>query len=86
MNKGVRLLAGADRGEVPSPAGRRVRELIRAAPLLCPPSTSVQDAARQMIDAGVCAVVDLGASSASSPTATSGLASWPPPHHRRKPR
>jgi CBS domain-containing protein len=61
MNKGVRLLAGHEEQPVPSPAGRRVRELIRAAPLVCPPDTTVQDAARRMIDAGVtCTVVDLG--------------------------
>jgi CBS domain-containing protein len=61
MNKGVRLLAGHEREPAPSPAGRRVRELIRAPPLVCEPSTTVQDAARRMIDAGVtCAVVDLG--------------------------
>jgi CBS domain-containing protein len=61
MNKGVRLLAGHDQAPVPGPAGRRARDLIRAAPLLCPPDTTVQDAARRMIDAGVtCAVVHLG--------------------------
>jgi CBS domain-containing protein len=61
MNKGVRLLAGHDERPAPSPGGRQVRELIRASPLLCPPSTSVQDAARAMVDGGVtCAVVDLG--------------------------
>ncbi|MGH2743018.1 MAG: putative nucleotidyltransferase substrate binding domain-containing protein [Thermoleophilaceae bacterium] len=61
MNKGVRLLAGHEQQPVPSPAGRRVRELIRAAPLICPPDTTVQEAARRMIDAGVtCTVVDLG--------------------------
>ncbi|HEV2873821.1 MAG TPA: putative nucleotidyltransferase substrate binding domain-containing protein [Thermoleophilaceae bacterium] len=61
MNKGVRLLAGHEQEPVPTPAGRRVRELIRAAPLVCPPEITVQDAARRMIDAGVtCTVVDLG--------------------------
>jgi CBS domain-containing protein len=61
MNKGVRLLAGHEQEPMPTPAGRRVRELIRAAPLVCPPDTTVQDAARRMIDAGVtCTVVDLG--------------------------
>jgi CBS domain-containing protein len=61
MNKGVRLLAGHEPQPVPTPAGRRVRELIRAAPLVCPPDTTVQDAARRMIEAGVtCTVVDLG--------------------------
>jgi CBS domain-containing protein len=61
MNKGVRLLAGHEQEPLPSPAGRRVRELIRAAPLVCPPDTTVQEAARRMIDTGVtCTVVDLG--------------------------
>jgi CBS domain-containing protein len=61
MSKGVRLLAGREQDQVATPAGRRVGELIRAAPLVCPPGTSVQDVARRMIDAGVtCAVVDLG--------------------------
>jgi CBS domain-containing protein len=61
MNKGVRLLAGHEQEPMPTPVGRRVRELIRAAPLVCPPDTTVQDAARRMIDAGVtCTVVDLG--------------------------
>jgi CBS domain-containing protein len=61
MNKGVRLLAGHGQQPVPTPAGRRVRELIRAEPLVCPPQTTVQDAAGRMIDTGVtCTVVDLG--------------------------
>jgi CBS domain-containing protein len=61
MNKGVRLLAGGEREASPSPAWRRVRELVRAAPLVCPPATTVQDAARRMVDTGVtCTVVDLG--------------------------
>jgi CBS domain-containing protein len=61
MNKGVRLLAGHDQAPVPTPAGRPVRELIRAAPLVCPPDTTVQAAAQGMLDAGVtCTVVDLG--------------------------
>jgi CBS domain-containing protein len=61
MNKGVRLLAGHDEQPVPSTGGRQVRELIRASPLLCPPATSVQEAARGMVERGVtCAVVDLG--------------------------
>ena len=61
MNKGVRLLAGHDDAPSPSTGGRQVRELIRAAPLLCPPGMSVQEAAQGMVDAAVtCAVVDLG--------------------------
>lgn len=61
MNKGVRLLAGHEREPLPSAAGRQVRELVRAAPLVCAPHTSVRDAARRMVESGVtCAVVDLG--------------------------
>jgi CBS domain-containing protein len=61
MNKGVRLLAGQERDTQPSAAGRPVGELIRAPALLCPPSTSVQEAAGRMVEAGVtCVVVDLG--------------------------
>jgi CBS domain-containing protein len=61
MNKGVRLLAGHDERPAAHPAGRRVRELIRAKPLVCPPDTTVQDAARRMLEGGVtCTVVDLG--------------------------
>jgi CBS domain-containing protein len=60
MTRRVQLLADREREPVASPAGRRVRELIRAEPLVCDPATTVQDAARRMIDAGVtCAVVDL---------------------------
>jgi CBS domain-containing protein len=59
--KGLRLLAGHDQEPQPDPAGRQVRDLIRAPPLVCYPSTSVQEAAQRMVDAGVtCAVVDLG--------------------------
>jgi CBS domain-containing protein len=61
MSRRVRLLGDREREPVLSPAGRPVRELIRAAPLVCEPATTVQDAARRMVDAGVtCAVVDLG--------------------------
>ena len=61
MSRRVRLLGDREYEPVLSPAGRPVRELIRAAPLVCEPSTTVQDAARRMVDAGVtCAVVDLG--------------------------
>jgi CBS domain-containing protein len=60
MNKGVRLLAGHEEDPPPS-IGRPVRDLIRAPPLVCSPSTTVQEAARRMIDQGVtCAVVELG--------------------------
>jgi CBS domain-containing protein len=61
MSRRVRLLADRERQPVLSPAGRPVRELIRAAPLVCEPGATVQDAAGRMVDAGVtCAVVDLG--------------------------
>jgi CBS domain-containing protein len=61
MSRRVSLLADRERQPALSPAGRPVRELIRATPLVCDPATSVQDAARSMVEAGVtCAVVDLG--------------------------
>jgi CBS domain-containing protein len=61
MTRRVQMLANRERVPVASPAGRPVRELIRAEPLLCDPSTTVRDAARRMLDGGVtCAVVDLG--------------------------
>jgi CBS domain-containing protein len=61
MTRRVHMLGDRERMPVATPAGRPVRELIRAEPLLCDPATTVQDAARRMIDAGVtCAVVDLG--------------------------
>ncbi len=60
LAKSVRLLSGDER-EPPPAAGRPVRELIRAPALVCAPDTSVQEAARQMVDAGAsCVVVDLG--------------------------
>jgi CBS domain-containing protein len=61
MTRRVHMLGDRERGPVATPAGRPVRELIRAEPLLCDPSTTVKDAAQRMIDSGVtCAVVDLG--------------------------
>jgi CBS domain-containing protein len=61
LSKGVFLLARHEDEPPPTSAGRQVRELIRARPLLCPPATGVQEAARRMADAGVtCVVVDLG--------------------------
>jgi CBS domain-containing protein len=61
MSRDVRLLARPDEDPVPSSTGRSVRDLIRAPPLLCSPETSVQDAARRMVEGGVtCVVVDLG--------------------------
>ncbi len=60
LAKSVRLLSGDER-EPPPAAGRPVRELIRAPALVCPPDTSVQEAARRMVEAGAsCVVVDLG--------------------------
>jgi CBS domain-containing protein len=60
MNERLRFLAG-HRAESPlTSAGRSVGELIRAPALVCPPETSVQEAARQMAEAGAtCVVVDL---------------------------
>jgi CBS domain-containing protein len=61
MDKGVRLLAGHEQEPPPSAGGRHVGELIRATPVICPPQTTVQEAARRMVEAGVtCVVVDLG--------------------------
>jgi CBS domain-containing protein len=61
MDQRVHLLAEQE-GEPPlSAAGRPVGELIRAPALVCPPATSVQEAARQMAEAGAtCVVVDTG--------------------------
>jgi CBS domain-containing protein len=61
MTKRLRLLAGRDPEPPLFAGGRPVGELIRAPALVCPPSTSVQEAARRMADAGVtCVVVDTG--------------------------
>jgi CBS domain-containing protein len=63
MSHRVSMLADRDRDREPdqSPAWRPVRELIRATPVVCEPSTRIQEAAKRMIEAGVtCAVVDLG--------------------------
>jgi CBS domain-containing protein len=61
LNRRVRLLAGHETEPPPSAADRPVGELIRAPALVCPPATSVQDAARQMAEAGAtCVVVELG--------------------------
>jgi CBS domain-containing protein len=61
MNKGVRLLAGHEQEPLPSADGRPVGDLIRSPALVCPPATSVQEAARRMGDTGAtCVVVDLG--------------------------
>ncbi len=51
------LFTGADRPGAADPAERPVRELIRAAPLVCAPSTTVQEAARRMAEAGLSSVV-----------------------------
>jgi len=61
MTNRLRLLAGRDPDPPLFSGGRPVGELIRARPLVCPPSTSVQEAARRMAKAGVtCVVVDTG--------------------------
>jgi CBS domain-containing protein len=61
MSRDVHLLTRADEPAVPSAAGRRVRDLMRAPALVCPPDTGVQDAAQRMVEAGAtCVLVDLG--------------------------
>lgn len=60
MNERVRFLAGHQAEPPLSSAGRPVGELIRAPALLCPPATSVREAARSMAEAGAtCVVVEL---------------------------
>ncbi len=51
------LFTGPDRAGAADPAERPVRELIRAAPVVCEPSTTVQEAARRMAEAGLSSVV-----------------------------
>ena len=61
MSAGMRLLAGSERDPAPDAGGRPARELLRAPAVVCPPDTSVGDAARRMVEAGAtCVVVDLG--------------------------
>ena len=61
MNERVRFLAGHQAEPPLSSAGRPVAELIRAPALVCPASTSVQEATRQMAEAGAtCVVVNTG--------------------------
>jgi CBS domain-containing protein len=61
MNERIQLLAGHQAEPPLSAAGRPVGELIRAPALVCPPEASVQQAARQMAEAGAtCVVVDSG--------------------------
>lgn len=56
------LRAATAGGIVAPPQERPVRELLRGPAVICPPATSVQAAARQMVEAGVtCVLVDLGA-------------------------
>jgi CBS domain-containing protein len=52
-----RLLARGEPAAVPQALGRRVSELIRAPPLVCPPDTRIQDAARRMVEAGASSVL-----------------------------
>ena len=61
LSRDVHLLTRAEEPAVPSAGGRRVSDLMRAPALVCPPETGVQDAARQMAEAGAsCVLVDLG--------------------------
>jgi CBS domain-containing protein len=60
MDKRVHLLAGYPSAPPLSSTLRPVGELIRAPALVCPPETSVQEAARRMAEVGAtCVVVDL---------------------------
>jgi CBS domain-containing protein len=60
MERRVHLLAEQDTEQAASSVGRPVGELIRSPALVCEPSTSVRDAARQMAETGAsCVVVDL---------------------------
>ncbi len=60
MNERLRFLAGQQPEPPLSSVGRAVGELIRAPALVCSPTTSVQEAARQMAEAGAtCVVVEL---------------------------
>jgi CBS domain-containing protein len=61
MDERLRFLAGHQAEPTLSSAGRPVGELIRAPALVCPPATSVQEAASRMAEAGAtCVVVDTG--------------------------
>jgi CBS domain-containing protein len=62
LTHGVQLLARQEDRSAPATlGGRRVGDLVRAAPVLCDPDTPVQRAAEKMVDAGVSSlVVDLG--------------------------
>ncbi len=61
MDERLRFLAGHQAEPPLSSDGRPVGELIRAPALVCPPATSVQEAASRMAEAGAtCVVVDTG--------------------------
>ena len=57
MNRRVRLLAGHQPQATTAFAGRPVADLIRAPALVCAPATSVQEAARDMAEAGATSIV-----------------------------
>jgi CBS domain-containing protein len=62
LAQGVALFERRDRLAPPEAGGRAVRDLVRAPPILCEPSTTVREAARRMVQAGAtCVLVDLGA-------------------------
>jgi CBS domain-containing protein len=62
LAEGMALIERRGGTPVADPSGRPVRELLRAPPIVCEPSTTVQEAARRMADAGAtCVLVDLGA-------------------------
>jgi CBS domain-containing protein len=62
LAEGAALIERRDAVPGPDPSGRPVRELLRARPIVCEPSTPVQEAARRMVEAGAtCVLVDAGA-------------------------
>ncbi len=68
----------------PDPANRPVRTLLRGAPVICTPETTIREAALQMSEHGASAiVVKLGETLGSSRTATCARASCGGPFLRR---
>ncbi len=61
LDKRIQLLAEHEGQPALNSAGRPVSELIRARALVCPPETTVREAAQRMAEAGAtCVVVDTG--------------------------
>ena len=60
LSSPARLLARAQPAPPPQGLGRPVSDLIRAPPVVCPPGTRIQDAARRMVEGGAsCVLVEL---------------------------